>query len=124
MALTPTSMPEDLTLTDEVLGDIAVIHVAGDVDQISCEPISARVTARLEQGVSTVLDLTAVRFLGSAGLSLLVAAHTTARLFGAGFVIVADKPVVLRPIELTGLAPILPITSTLTTALSRVTELT
>lgn len=50
-----------------------------------------------------VLDITAVSFLSSAGLAVLVRTHRNARAAGSRFCVVANNSATLRPIQLMGL---------------------
>ena len=69
-----------------------------------------------------VVDLTAVEFLASAGMGVLVAAHDDAD-DGTRFSVVADGPATSRPLKLVGIADIVPLYATLDDALRRIAKL-
>lgn len=83
--------------------DIAVVHVAGEVDMVTAPALEAEVSALLgERPRLLVIDLSDVRFFSSAGLAVLALAHREAHK-STQLQIVANDPAVLRPLELTGL---------------------
>jgi anti-sigma B factor antagonist len=106
--------------------DALVVTVAGEIDRLTVDRLRAAVAAGLDRvssepgEVPLVLDLTAVRFLGSAGLQALVEATQAARRRREPLRIVVDhtRPVI-RPIELTGLDDLLALYHTLDQALHR-----
>lgn len=83
-----------------------MITAEGDVDMRTAPTLQNAVTATVDQVAPGpyVLDLTNVTFLGSAGLTALVAVHRHVESRGDVLRIVVDanRPVI-RPIELTGL---------------------
>jgi anti-anti-sigma factor len=92
-----------LIVTASTQGAAVVLDVAGDVDIVTAPQVQAAVEHALAgRPPVLVLDLTGVTFLSSAGLSVLVAARSTA---GADtrVRVVAASGVVRRPLELTGL---------------------
>ncbi len=81
-------------------GDGAVVTIAGDVDAETSPRLEADLTALLEGGVrSLVVDVEAVSFLGSSGLSVLIGAHRAADRFELR----RGNRIVDRLIDLTGL---------------------
>jgi anti-anti-sigma factor len=68
-----------------------------------------------ERPATLVIDLTQARFFSSAALAILVLAHRSVEV---ALRVVARDQVVLRPLELTGLAEDLEIHSTLESALT------
>jgi len=91
-----------LTVTAHREGDTVVLAVAGEIDHATGPDLLAELRRCLvDRPVVLVLDLTAVTFLGSTGLSVFVeasqsAGHTALR-------IVAEHQAVLLPIRLLGL---------------------
>lgn len=85
--------------------DTVVIEASGDVDLYSTpglEELTLRYLERHEPEL-LVVDLTAVRFMGAAGLSLLLKLQHTAHCRRVELQIVAPNRVVRRPVELLGL---------------------
>lgn len=103
---------------ERTVGDVAVLAVSGTVDVLSAPELEARIKAT---GATTptalVIDLSAVDFLGSSGMGVLVTAHTdltpTTRV-----TLVADGPATSRPLKLIGIADIIDIFPTLDEALA------
>lgn len=97
---------------------LVVIAVSGEVDALTAPQFSAAIgeaTAGSPAGV--IVDLSAVDFLASAGLGVLVATHeqVTAK---ARFGVVADGPATRRPITVLGLDSIITLYRTLEEALA------
>ena len=92
--------------------DAVVVEVEGEVDGLTAPRLRAAVTEALdrEDGKPLVIDLAAVRFLGSAGLRMLFdlareAVHQ--RGFQPLRVVVDHTRPVIRPIEIVGLDNVL-----------------
>ena len=116
----PAVVPED-SLSAQVTHpdqETVVLSVAGEIDMLTV-PLFDEWIARAMRPLPLVMviDLSEVRFIGSAGLSALVRAgqlggeHTELRL-------VAQSQVVLRPLQVTGLARTLPVWPTVAGALA------
>jgi anti-anti-sigma factor len=99
-------------------GDVALLAVHGEVDVATVGALEAAISDALTDGpAALVIDLTAVEFLASAGLQVLVA--TRERLGeNVSYAVVADGPATSRPIQLTGLDQILALHPTVDEALS------
>jgi anti-sigma B factor antagonist len=83
---------------------IAVITVGGEIDHSTAPRLSEVVTTRLESAVHTVvIDLSAVTFLGSAGLAVLARAHRRANVTGRAVRLVTGSHCVDRALHVTGL---------------------
>jgi anti-sigma B factor antagonist len=72
---------------------------------------------------AVIADLTAVRFLGAAGLSALERAHRHAEAVGSRLVVVAAQRCVLLPLALTGLDLVITVFPDRHTAYSAVNDL-
>lgn len=69
-------------------------RLVGEVDFTSAGPVQATLTAMMLPGGGTVLvDLSAVSFMDSSGLGVLVQAHRTAREQDTRLLVVASSPV-------------------------------
>lgn len=89
-----------MQVTTTRTGDEAVVIIAGDVDSETSPQLEAELTAVLRAGArSMIVDVEAVSFLGSTGLSVLIGAHRAADRFELR----RGNRIVDRLIELTGL---------------------
>ena len=101
--------PRHLDIAVSTLGDRCTVTVTGDVDPLSAPVLADRLLQVLARpdAAEVELDLRAVTFLDSAGLTALVVAHQSAE--RAGRVLRmrcgSTRPV-LRPLQITGLATV------------------
>ena len=102
-----------LTLTTRTGRDGAVtVSVAGEMDTFTAPTLRSALDVELErQPPELVLDLRGVRFLGSAGLALLVETQKSANACGIVLRLIATTRPVIRPLEVTGLLPLFTITA-------------
>lgn len=105
------------------IGGARVVSVSGTVDMLTAPQLEAAISAAAtESPVAVIVDLSAVDFLASAGMGVLVAAHgdlaPTLR-----FMIVADGPSTSRPLKLVGIADLIELFVTLDEALVAVSQL-
>ncbi|MBB4689520.1 STAS domain-containing protein [Amycolatopsis jiangsuensis] len=111
--------PGELSIEREDRSPAVVLTVRGDIDVVTAPKVTAAVTEACTLGPPVlVLDLSAVDFLASAGLTALLSL-CQGMPSGTSFRIVAAGRATVRPIELTGLAQSLPLYRTLETALDR-----
>jgi anti-anti-sigma factor len=105
-------------VTEHWVGEVAIVAVSGVIDAVTApqfdEALRAAVANKPE---GLVVDLTAVEFLASAGMGVLVAAHDEAD-DDTRFSVVADGPATSRPLKLVGIADIVPLFATLDDALA------
>ncbi|MEV6716253.1 STAS domain-containing protein [Lentzea sp. NPDC051208] len=113
-----TSTADMLSVSTEVLDGVAVLHVRGEIDMASTEPLHEDISARLTNGDDVVIDCTDITFMDSSGLSALINAQASAQRRGVRLVVVANDHAVLRPLQVTGLDAALTITATTTDALA------
>lgn len=106
---------DTLTVTHEVRDGVSVLSVAGAID-LATTPALADAIDSHDAQQPLVVDLTAVSFLASSGMALLVATHK--KLARAGFAVVADGPATSRPLSLTGLDAVFSLHSTLDAAVA------
>ena len=93
--------------------EIAVLRVAGEIDLATAPTLEAAIDAVLADMLNAlVIDLSAVEFLASVGLRLLIAANEQAEIPGR-FAVVADNPATRKPIQLTDLDKIFAVFPTL-----------
>lgn len=108
------------TIDQQRIGEIGVVSVSGTVDMLTAPQLEAAIAAAAaDSPAAVVVDLSAVDFLASAGMGVLVAAHgdlmPTLRL-----VVVADGPTTSRPLKLVGIADLIELFTTLDEALAAV----
>lgn len=98
------------------VGAALVVSIGGDVDHATIPEVQASVaTAVTGEPVVLVVDLSAVTFLDSAGLALMVSLHAQRP---GRLRLVAPTSVARRPIEITGLNHVLAVFGTLADALA------
>lgn len=104
----------------EVLDRTVVMTVTGDIDMSTTSEFESQVVAALSASpTALVVDLTAVGFLGTSAMTVLVSAHDRVGADSA-IVVVADKPATRRPFELVGLTDVLSVHPTRAEALDSV----
>jgi anti-anti-sigma factor len=82
-----------------------VVVVAGEVDLVTAPRLAALLEPRLASTLPTlVIDLTAVTFLGAAGLHVLANAHQRASLAGRTLRVITGPSCVNRTLDITGLS--------------------
>ncbi|HEV2780008.1 MAG TPA: STAS domain-containing protein [Actinophytocola sp.] len=104
-----------------VVGGVLVIAAIGEVDMDTAPTLGAAIIACIDEadGEPCILDLTAVTFLDSPGLTMLLDAtnHAHAVREPLRIVVDANRPVI-RPIEVTGLDDELALYHTISEALN------
>jgi anti-anti-sigma factor len=100
--LTPISVTADASRRHAL-----VLHVRGEIDISTGGAIRREwaelISARQPGQDVAVIDLSAVDFFGSSGLSALVECRHTADELGLTLRVIAAEPAVMRPLEGTGL---------------------
>jgi anti-sigma B factor antagonist len=87
-----------------------VVQAGGDLDMLTAPRLSTQLDlaeAIVVPPAPVILDLTRLRFLGSAGLTLLLKHHKRCAALGSRLEIVPGGRAVTRPLALTGLDKIL-----------------
>ncbi|MFI9012113.1 STAS domain-containing protein [Actinosynnema sp. NPDC053489] len=102
----------------EVLGDISVVTVTGELDADPALTMQAEVVARLDEGNPVIVDLSGLTFFASSGINALLALHRHARAKGVDVVVVAAQRLVLRPLTVTGTVGVLGVHPTVADALA------
>lgn len=103
---------QTVSVTVEKHGGAALVMVSGDIDMVTAPDFEkALINTLRERPETLVVDLTGVAFLGSAGLTALVAARQEA---GQATVmrVVAKSNATARPLQLTGLDQEIPLFAT------------
>lgn len=97
---------------DETAG---VVTVRGEVDMANCGMLRQAIADEMRDAAVVVVDLSAVTFLDSSGLAVLVSAHRSP---AARLRLVVETPPVKRILAVSGLDQTLEIHPTLTAALA------
>ena len=110
----------EVTVSTRTVGNAEVVTVSGVVDAAT----AAEVTDALQQVFDTapaavVVDLSAVTFLASAGMTVLIKAKERAG-SAVGFAVIADGSAIRRPLTIVGLDAELNLSDNLDEALRRV----
>jgi anti-anti-sigma factor len=104
-----------VTVTESTPASTTVV-VSGELATAGAERLLARLDRLLDQGHRyVVLDLSAVTFCDSSGISALVRGHARASAAAGGLRLSAASPQVTRVLELSGLARMLGLRSTVDT---------
>jgi anti-sigma B factor antagonist len=99
-------------------GEAVVLSVSGEVDMLTAPQLAEAIHNALASAPEAlIIDLSKVEFLASAGMTVLVTAHADV-VPPTRFAVVADGPATSRPIKLMGIDTVLPLHSTLDSALS------
>ena len=112
--------PGGATLAVEEIADAAVLRFGGELDLQTVPELQARVSAAVAAtGGAVVADLTAVRFLSSSGLTLLLGLRSALAEEDRPLrVVVGGSKAVSRPLEITGLDRLLDVHPDLDAALA------
>ena len=109
---------EEITTSVDHRDGVAVLSVGGVVDLFTAPTLESALEGLVsQQPKALVIDLTAVTFLASVGLKILVETHEQVSKSGR-FAVVASSPVTARPIQLTKLDEIFRLFPTLDKALA------
>ena len=109
------------TIDQRRVGQIEVLSVAGVVDMLTAPQLEEAIgTAAKESPQGVIVDMTAVDFLASAGMGILVAARDEMP-ESVQLAVVADGPATSRPLKLVGIAEVVGLHATLDEALAALT---
>jgi anti-sigma B factor antagonist len=99
-----------LRITHKRIGDAFVVHAEGDVDLLGAPDLQQqleRAYRRARPPQVVVADLTEVRFLGSAGISVLLDVGLRCQQQDTPLSVVASRPATLEPLRVTGVNQVL-----------------
>ncbi|MEU0884069.1 STAS domain-containing protein [Lentzea sp. NPDC005914] len=88
---------------------VVVVTLTGEVDMVNAEEMRSALQAQLDARPDVLVVDLALDFLGSAGLMMLIQIHRSAEQGGSRFGVVASSRPAWRPLELSGLANVLPL---------------
>lgn len=116
----PTGAPSQCIVTDSWHDSVVVIRCTGDLDMLTVPALDRQIeTALAKKPTAMIVDLTAVDFLASVGMGLLVEAHHRCG-DATQFMVVADGPATSRPMRMIGLAAVMALHPTLEQAFDAV----
>ena len=97
------------TVTTEPLDDACRIRASGELDRSSAPRLRSALDAARADGVTTLLDLSAVSFIDSAGLRVLLRSARAVDAHNWAWFIVRASRVVWRLVEVSGTTSQLPL---------------
>ena len=115
-----TGIRSDFAVSDSLEGGVPVVTVRGEIDVATAPQLRDRLMAASETNPPlSVVDLSAVTFLDSTALGVLVGAVTQRRDAGGDIRLVVTEPHVTKVFSITGLDAVFSIYPDLDRALSR-----
>src|SRR5262245_48339714 len=106
------------TLDERRVDDISVVGVTGVVDMLTAPDLAKAIAeAAKSSPTAVVVDMTAVEFLASAGMGVLIAAQDELAP-AVRFAVVAEGPATSRPLKLVGVTDVVDLYPTLEEALT------
>ncbi|MBQ9774157.1 MAG: anti-sigma factor antagonist [Clostridia bacterium] len=92
-------------VTYEVRGDAFVVHVGGEIDHHSAVRVRTEIDERIiaERPIRVLLELSAVDFMDSSGLGLIMGRFALVKRFGGTLAVLDPSPAVMKMIRLAGM---------------------
>lgn len=111
-----------LKITDGNNFHIKVMHLEGELDEVSIEEVKKQLDPLLEDStvLQLIFDLTKLSFINSKGIGYLVSVHTHLAKDGRSMILAGAKESVLDVINLVGLTNIIPHHATLKEILNKI----
>jgi anti-anti-sigma factor len=112
------AQPANCVVNEHWVDRVVVVSASGDVDMLSAPQLEAAIREALGKNpAGLIVDFSAVDFLASAGMGVLVGVHDEVTPH-VRFGVVADGPATSRPLKLVGIADIVGVYPTLDEALA------
>ena len=108
----------DARLPIELVSGVPVVAASENIDITNAAELRSALLEAANGSGTLVADMSRTRFCDSAGLNTLVAAHKRAQAEGGELLLVIGSAAVLRILELTGVAQVIPSFTTLDDALA------
>lgn len=109
----------DVNVASRDVGDLTVVEVTGEIDVYTAPMLRETLTTLVDDGrTDIVVDLTAVRFMDSTGLGLLVGVLKRLRGVDGRLQLVIDSERLLKVFRITALTQVFTIHDTLDKALA------
>lgn len=107
-------------ITDEKAPSVKVVHLNGELDEISVEQLKTQLDSLLEDTNvnQLIFDLTNLRFINSKGIGFLVSVNTDLSKDGRNMTLAGANESVMDVLSLVGLTNIIPYHATLEEALA------
>jgi anti-anti-sigma factor len=100
-------VPDLVHVTAEPLEDAIIVRVTGEIDLSTVDVLRRELDAVHADAATVLLDLSAVTFMDSTGLHLLLEASHSSAVSDWGFFVVRPSRAVRRLIELSGTADLI-----------------
>jgi anti-sigma B factor antagonist len=116
-----TSASDALRVHQRLEGLAVVLRTTGEIDMSTAPVLADEYTQAIDTATApapVVVDLTAVTFLSSAGLAVLLDARARCVAAGVPLLVVATGRPVLRSLEVAGLTELLPVYATVEEAVT------
>jgi anti-sigma B factor antagonist len=95
----------ELSFRTRTVADWTVLQVAGEVDLATRDELRERLLALVAEGARhLVVDLSALEFIDSSGLGVLIRVRNVMQEQGGSLTLVANQERILKPFRVTGLA--------------------
>lgn len=109
------------TVEERRVDEVSVVGISGVVDMLTAPELEKAIAEAAKSSPKAVIvDMTAVEFLASAGMGVLIAAQDELAP-AIRFAVVADGPATSRPLKLVGVTDVVDLYATLDEALSALT---
>lgn len=115
-------MPEfSVNITDGNNDHIKVVHLTGELDEVSVEDLKKHIDPLLEDAnvLQFIFDFTNLAFINSKGIGYLVSVHTHLAKDGRTMVMAGATQEVMDVLSLVGLTNIIPYHATLDEAMNK-----
>jgi anti-sigma B factor antagonist len=110
-------MRVNFTVSAEIVGTSALLCVVGELDILTAPYVREELAAIYAHGVTdVVLDMSAVTFIDSTGLAVLLGALKRARSRNTRFAVAAVQPAVMKVLMITKLTKVFPMFDTVDAA--------
>ena len=98
----------------ESKGETLVVRVGGEIDHHSAVSVRTGIDARIEEErpAKLLLELSAVDFMDSSGLGLIMGRYALVQKYGGGFAVLDPSAAVLKIIRLAGMERMITILKT------------
>jgi anti-sigma B factor antagonist len=101
------SVPDLFHVTAEPLEDAIIVRATGEIDMSTVDVLRRELDTARAQAPTALLDLSAVTFIDSTGLQLLLEASHRSAVSDWGFFVVRPSRAVRRLIEVSGTADLI-----------------
>ncbi|WP_250445226.1 STAS domain-containing protein [Actinotalea sp. C106] len=109
----------DVSVTSRVVGDRTVVDVTGEIDVYTAPALREELASLIDrEHTDLVVDLTAVKFMDSTGLGVLVGALKKVRTLGGDLRLVIDQEKILKVFRITALTQVFTIHASIDEALA------